>query len=238
MTYLAAQYVHFQVGSLVLCQSYRNPALLAKMTATLQFLTGGRYIAGIGAGWKQDEYAAYGYDFPPGRVRIEQLEEAVQILRTMWTRSPATFEGRHYSVHQAACEPLPHPPPPLLIGGGGEKLTLRLVAKYADWMNLTFADVATFAAKLDVLRQHCREVGRDASTITKSLWGYVSITEDGLPPRPDPRNRYFLQGTPDQLRAELGRFIDVGVQHFMLRFVDFPSPRGLDLFQEKVLERL
>jgi alkanesulfonate monooxygenase SsuD/methylene tetrahydromethanopterin reductase-like flavin-dependent oxidoreductase (luciferase family) len=238
LTYMAAHFPNMKVGSLVLCQSYRNPGLLAKMMATLQVLTAGRYIAGIGAGWKEDEYAAYGYDFPSGRVRVEQLEEVVQILRAMWASSPATFEGNHHSVRQAECEPLPHPSPPLLIGGGGEKHTLRVVAKYADWMNVTFADAAMYSRKLMALREHCDQVGRDYASITKSLWAYVHLTEEGAPPAPSAETRYILHGTPNQVRSELSRFADLGVEHFMLRFIDFPSPRGLDLFQAEVLPRL
>src|SRR5690349_20640993 len=109
LTYLAALYPRLKVGSLVLGQGYRNPALLAKMAANLQALSGGRLILGLGAGWKEDEYRAYGYTFPPVKTRMEQLEEAIQILRALWTTAPATFVGRHYSIHDAYC--VPHPSP-------------------------------------------------------------------------------------------------------------------------------
>src|SRR5947209_4471860 len=129
LTYLAAQYPDLRVGTLVLDQSYRNPALLAKMAANLQFLTGGRFILGLGAGWKEDEYHAYGYPFPDTRTRLEQLEEAAIIAKTMWSSRPATFVGKYYSIRDAYCEPPPHPPIPLLIGGGGEEKTLAIVAR-------------------------------------------------------------------------------------------------------------
>jgi alkanesulfonate monooxygenase SsuD/methylene tetrahydromethanopterin reductase-like flavin-dependent oxidoreductase (luciferase family) len=238
LTYLAALFPGYQVGSLVLSQSFRNPALIAKMMATLQVLTAGRLIAGIGAGWKRDEYLAYGYEFPPFHTRAEQLEEAVQILRLMWTRSPATFTGKHYSICAAACEPLPQPPPPLLIGGGGEEVTLRVVAKYADWMNITFADPATYSRKLEILKKHCADAGRDFGAITKSLWAYVSLTRDGVRPPPIRGNRYVIYGTPAAVRAVLQRFVDLGVQHFMLRFMDFPDVRGASLFLDEVLPYL
>lgn len=238
LSYLAALYPAYQIGTLVLCQSYRNPALLAKMTATLQTLTGGRFIAGIGAGWKEDEYRAYGYAFPGARQRVEQLEETVQILRRMWTRSPASFHGRHYRVDQAECEPLPSPPPPLLIGGGGERRTLRVVAQYADWMNLTFADPPTFAHKLEVLARHCREVGRPPDSIRRSLWAYVHLSEAGEPPAPIGGGRFVIAGTAQQVRAVFQAYLDLGVEHFMLRFQDFPRLDGMLRFCDEVLPAL
>lgn len=238
LSYLAALYPAYQFGTLVLCQSYRNPALLAKMSATLQTLTGGRYIAGIGAGWKEDEYRAYGYTFPGARQRVEQLEETVQILRRMWTRSPASFHGRHYRVDQAECEPLPSPPPPLLIGGGGEQRTLRVVAQYADWMNLTFADPPTFAHKLEVLTRHCREVGRPLDSIRRSLWAYVHLSEAGEPPAPIGGGRFVIAGTAQQVRAVFQAYLDLGVEHFMLRFQDFPRLDGMLRFCDEVLPAL
>jgi len=235
LTYIAAQNPDFKVGTLVLCQSFRNPGLLGKMMATLQILSGGRYIAGIGAGWKEDEYQAFGYEYPPAKIRLEQLEEAVQLFRVMWSHSPATFEGKHYSLCQADCEPLPQPPPPLLVGGKGEKFALRVVAKHADWMNITFVDVLTYAHKLEVLKQHCAEVGRDYNDIIKSLWAYVFVTKEGTQPIPDHDNRYQIFGTPGQVTDELARFIELGVQHFMLRFIDFPDTQGAELFLKDVL---
>ena len=235
LTYLAALYPQMQVGSVVLCQSYRNPALLAKMTATLQTLTGGRYIAGIGAGWKEDEYHAYGYEFPGARIRLEQLEEAVQILRLMWSRSPASFLGKHYRVVEADCEPLPNPPPPLLIGGGGEKRTLRIVAKYADWMNLAFADPPKCAHSFDVLRRHCQEVGRPSDEIKKSLWAYVHLSPTGEKPVGIAGDRYIISGTPRQVRDTFRAYLNLGVEHFMLRFQDFPRLDGLQRFCDEVL---
>ena len=116
LSYLAAEFPNFRVGNLVLCQSYRNPALVAKMAANLHFLTGGRYILGIGAGWKTDEYLAYGYSIPSPTERWEQLEEALVIIRSLWTSRPATFEGKHYQIRDAYCEPQPLPPIPILPG--------------------------------------------------------------------------------------------------------------------------
>jgi len=116
LTYMAARHPQLKFGHAVLCQSFRNPALLAKMGATLQFMSGGRFILGLGAGWHEEEYRAYGYDFPPDLVRVEQLEEALQIIRAMWTEEKATFEGKYYRVSQAHCEPRPDPVPTVMIG--------------------------------------------------------------------------------------------------------------------------
>src|SRR5918997_327022 len=168
IAYFAAAYPTLTFGASVLCQSYRNPGLLAKMVANLQLLTRGRFIFGIGAGWMEQEYRAYNYDFPPASVRLDQLEEAIQVVKQLWTQSPASYEGAHYRIDQAYAEPRPDPIPPLLIGGGGEKRTLRLVAQYADWWNIPGGTVANYAHKLDVLRQHCRAVGRDYDDIVKS----------------------------------------------------------------------
>src|SRR5215208_4592975 len=114
--YMAALHPQLKFGHIVVCQSFRNPALLAKMGATLQFLSGGRFILGIGAGGNEAEHRAYGYDFPPGGVRVAQLEETLQIIKALWTEAPATFAGQHYQIHNAHCEPKPDPIPPVMIG--------------------------------------------------------------------------------------------------------------------------
>ena len=118
LTYLAAQYPRLKVGMLVLSQSYRNPALLAKMVANVHALSGGRVLLGLGAGWKEDEYLAYGYPFPSIKTRIEQLEEAIDIIKAMWTVQPATVNGQHYHIKEAYCAPQPSPAIPILVGGG------------------------------------------------------------------------------------------------------------------------
>jgi len=241
IAYLAGAFPELMFGSIVLCQSYRNPALLAKMAATLQLLSGGRFIFGIGAGWKEDEYRAYGYDFPKTPVRIAQLGEVVQIVRRLWQESPASFQGEYYQIVNAYCEPRPQPPPPIMIGGGGERLTLRLVAQYADWWNLPGGSVENYAHKLDVLREHCRAVGRNYDEIVKT-WAFdgVAIAETEGEAQRLLSNSPFtgdnqLAGTPDQVAAGLRRFGDLGVTHFMLRFVDFPNTAGVELFAEKVI---
>jgi alkanesulfonate monooxygenase SsuD/methylene tetrahydromethanopterin reductase-like flavin-dependent oxidoreductase (luciferase family) len=122
LSYLAATYPSFRIGTVVLSQAYRNPALVAKMAANIQFLTGGRLVIGVGTGWKEDEYNAYGYPFPDRRTRVEQLEEAIIILRSMWTVESASFKGQYHHIDGAFCEPRPLIPIPLLIGGGGSAI--------------------------------------------------------------------------------------------------------------------
>ena len=168
ITYLMARYPRMRFGTIVLSQSYRSPAALAKMAAIAQWLSGGRFILGIGAGWKENEYRAYGYDYPANRERLDQLEEAVQIILKMWTEAAPTFQGKYYRIENAYCNPRPTPPPPLLIGGAGPRRTLRIVAKYANWCNLNNASLETCRASLDILRQHCQAVGRNYAEIVKT----------------------------------------------------------------------
>jgi alkanesulfonate monooxygenase SsuD/methylene tetrahydromethanopterin reductase-like flavin-dependent oxidoreductase (luciferase family) len=238
LTYMATKYPNMRFGTSVLCQSYRNPALLAKMSATLQFLTHVRLILGIGAGWKEDEFIAYNYKFAEPKIRLEELEDTIQILKTMWHHSPATYIGKHHKISNAQSRPFPNPPIPLLIGGGGEKTTLKMVAKYADWMNITHIAPEDYAHKLDILKQHCRDVGRNYDEITKSAWVYINLAPAGIAPENYGDDRFILTGDPDHIRAGLRRFMDVGAQHLMLRFVDFPRDTGLKVFLKEVYPKL
>jgi alkanesulfonate monooxygenase SsuD/methylene tetrahydromethanopterin reductase-like flavin-dependent oxidoreductase (luciferase family) len=237
MTHFAALYPKFRMGSIVLGQGYRNPALTAKMAATLQALTGGRFILGLGAGWKQDEYEAYGYDYPPASVRIDQLDEALQIVRTMFSKSPATFNGRYYRVEQAYCEPRPDPPIPLLVGGTGEQKTLRVVAKHADMWNGNFLTVESYAHKQAVLAEHCRAIGRDPNEIVLTYYGLVDLSDAQEAAGGSP-HMHFLNGDTQGVATELQGFIDLGVRHFILGFTDFPSRTGLERFTREVLPAL
>lgn len=236
--YLAAAFPTLQFGNIVLCQSYRNPALLAKMASTLQTLSGGRFILGIGAGWKEDEYRAYDYEFPKASVRIAQLDEAVQIIRALWIDAPATFQGKYYSVRDAYCEPKPEPHPPILIGGGGEKLTLRVVAKYADWWNMPGTPPDVYAHKLTVLQGHCQAVGRNFDDIVKTWDGGIAIAETEEDARQLADASPFgipIVGTPDTVADALRVYTDMNVEHFMLRFADFPNTAGIELFAREVI---
>jgi alkanesulfonate monooxygenase SsuD/methylene tetrahydromethanopterin reductase-like flavin-dependent oxidoreductase (luciferase family) len=222
LSYLAALYPQFHIGTLVLSQSYRNPALVAKMLANLQMLTGGRVILGIGAGWKEDEYRSYGYPFPPVKTRMEQLEEAVQVIRALWSTQPATFEGKHYVLRDAYCAPRPSPAIPILIGGGGEQRTLALVARYADWWNFNSVTVEEYARKVEILKQHCARVGRAFSEIKLTYLGTLSVSEDPARVQRNP-GKHYIAGNTAEVIQELERFQAVGVTHFMFRIPDLET---------------
>ena len=222
LSYLAAAYPQFNVGTLVLSQSYRNPALMAKMLANLHALTGGRVILGIGAGWKEDEYHSYGYPFPPLKTRMEQLEEAIQVIRAMWSTQPATFAGKHYSIRDAYCAPLSSPPITLMIWGGGEQLTLALVARYADQWNFNSVTVEEYARKVEILKHHCVRVGRDFSTIKLTYLGTLSVSEDPARIQRNP-NKHFIAGNAAEVTHEIERFRDIGVTQAMFRIPDLET---------------
>src|SRR5206468_2510592 len=137
--------------------------------ASLQTFSRGRLVLGYGAGWLEQEYHAYGYEFPSARVRIEQMVEGLQIMHALWTTAPATFHGRYYHVEAAYCEPRPHPLPIIMIGGDGEQRTLRAVAEHADWWNAVMRPLPVLRHKIEVLDQHCRDVGRDPGSVRKTL---------------------------------------------------------------------
>ena len=163
---LAARTRRVQLGTLVTGVTYRNPAILAKIITTLDVISRGRAVLGIGAAWYDVEHQGLGVDYPADRVRLDMLEEAVQVCRAMLTGDDVSFTGTHYRLDHARNLPRPVQPggPKIMIGGGGEKRTLRLVARYADMCNVT-GDVATLARKIDVLRRHCAEVGRDPAEV-------------------------------------------------------------------------
>ncbi len=237
LSYLAGKFDDMRFGHIVLGQSYRNPAYTAKMAANLQLLTMGKFILGIGAGWKEDEYRAYGYPYPSAGERIAQLDEAAQIIRLMWRESPATFEGKYYHIDGAECLSQPDPAIPLLIAGGGEKKTLRVVAKYADWWNHNTCTPGEFAHKQSVLAAHCRDVGRDPAEILHTHFAYVSLVDD--PSKTAKRDGiYVVGGTADMVTRELEEFVKLGVKHFQIRLLDFPRTDGIEAFLDKVVPRL
>ena len=237
LAWLAGRHSGLRYGTLVCGQAFRNPAYLAKLAVNLQLLTGGNFILGIGAGNNGAEHRAFGYPFPPAGERLDQTEEAIQVIRALWTESPATFRGRHYAVEGAYSSPLPDRPIPLLIGGGGERRTLRLVARYADWWCPDVGPVEAYARKRQVLADHCAAVGRDPAEIVHSQPAWISVEED--PARavrwPSP---YIVAGTSEEVTRELRAFRDAGVRHFQVRFLDYPSPAGFERFVARVLPAL
>ena len=244
ISYLSGKFRRLNFGNTVLCNSYRNPALLAKMGATLQTLTEGRFILGIGAGWKEDEYIAYSYDFPPPKVRIKQLEEGIQIIKALWNEGSATFKGKYYKIDEACCYPKPDPIPPIMIGGGGEKLTLKVVARHADWWNIPNVSPETYQQKLRVLEENCRKEGRNPSEIVKTLANMVAIAKTdkeswNLASRSQfiekGKEENYIIGDPDAITEKLTNYTKLGVEHFILRFVDFPNTDGAKLFAKEVI---
>jgi F420-dependent oxidoreductase-like protein len=167
---LALTTTRVRCGSLVYSIGYRHPAVLANAMATLDHLSGGRITLGLGAGWLNTEYDAYGIPFPPAPERLGQLDEGIQCVRALLTEDVANFAGNHYSLRDAKCEPKPvQTRLPIWIGGGGEKVTLRIAAQHADGWNVPFVDPAAYAHKVSVLHAHCERLGRDPSTMTKSV---------------------------------------------------------------------
>ncbi len=170
---LSSLTTRIRLGSMVLCSSFRNPALLAKMAATLDVISGGRLEFGIGAGVQKEEHIAYGIPFPEAKIRIKRLEEAVGIIKKMWTEEKASYKGKYYEITEAVCEPKPvqKPHPPITIGGGGENLTLKVTAQYADRYDFGYLpSLELYKHKLEVLENHCSAVGRDPREIERSCW--------------------------------------------------------------------
>ena len=246
LAYMAALHPQLKFGHTVLCQSFRNPALLAKMGATLQFLSGGRFILGIGAGWNEEEYRAYGYDFPPDRVRVEQLEEALQIIKAMWTQENATFEGKHYRVTEARCEPRPDPVPNILVGAFKPKM-LRLTAKYADWWDMSSPSITIYREKVEEFERACAEVGRDPSMVRRSWSGgcacaptqaEAEVFAGGLYSADDPLQDFGFLGAPSQVIEQMRPFIELGVDYFIVDCGGFPKLTTLELLVGEVLPAL
>ncbi|MGZ4138119.1 MAG: TIGR03560 family F420-dependent LLM class oxidoreductase, partial [Actinomycetota bacterium] len=176
---VAARTSRIFLGAMVTGVTYRNPAFLAKTVTTLDIVSAGRAILGIGAAWNESESRAYGYDWPPLAERFERLEDAIRICKAMFTQERSTYHGKRHSIEGAVNIPQPVQPggPKLMIGGGGERKTLRLVAQYADMWN-GFGDVATIRHKLEVLERHCADVGRDPSEIVKTRLGTLIVAPD------------------------------------------------------------
>jgi F420-dependent oxidoreductase-like protein len=228
---LARDTKRVRVGQMVTCNSYRNPALLAKMASTVDVLSHGRLNFGIGAGWYEHEYRAYGYDYPDAPERLRQLREAVQVILAMWTQEEAVFEGKYYQVRGAINQPkgVQQPHIPLLIAGGGEKVTLKLVAQYGDACNV-MGDIATLEHKFAILKQHCEAVGRDYNSIHRTA-GTLCIIGDtdeqakALIPEMwkvlgGSAINDSLVGTPDTIRKRIAAYEAAGVQELMLMFPD------------------
>lgn len=222
LTWLAARHPDVMLCHHVLGIGYRPPALLAKMAATLQVLSGNRLILGLGAGWREDEYRAYGYDFPSPAVRFAQLDEAITICRLMWTEDTPSFEGRHFRIDGAAAPPRPTVVPPICIGASGEQIGLPLVGRRADLWNTFIRSENSFRRKLDIVHRSAEAAGRDPSSIE------VTTTVERALPTTDEESA--------KLRDELEAIVALGVQHLVM---DFGHPQSTDpvmRFVEQVLQ--
>jgi F420-dependent oxidoreductase-like protein len=241
-----------RIGQMCTCVAYRPPAVLAKMAATIDVMSGGRLDVGIGAGWSSGEYRGYGYPFPPARERLDMLEEAVQVLHAMWTEDEAHFEGEHYRLDGAINRPraLQQPHPPLWIAGGGEKRTLRIVAEYGDFSNFG-DDVASFLHKSQVLADHCEAVGRRFEDIGRSvhLMSVVGTDRADLDRKLEVAARR-RNSTPDEFAAEhlattvdevvdvMGAFAEAGCCEMILYFYDVGVFDSVELFAQEVIPQL
>ena len=240
-----ARYPDKLAGHEVLCNSFRNPAHTAKMLATAQALSGGRAILGIGAGWNKEEYLAYGWPYPTTPIRIDQMCEAITLIRRLWTEPSVSHAGAHYQVIDAVSAPRPTRIPPVMIGGHGEKYLLRAVAQHADWWNYGFRDAALYRHKQNVLRAHCREVKRDYESIVQVVRVGILIaeTEHALErlktdPSVRPMADVRVAGTPAQVTEALQGMIRQGAHRLTVNFADAPRTDGTRLFAEQVLPEL
>jgi alkanesulfonate monooxygenase SsuD/methylene tetrahydromethanopterin reductase-like flavin-dependent oxidoreductase (luciferase family) len=211
------------------------------MGATLQELSGGRFILGIGAGWHEEEYRSYGYPYPSGGVRVAQMAEAIEVLRAMWTDSPATYHGTHYQVEEAYCEPMPNPPIPIVVGTNGPK-ALAVTARLADWWNWDGPWEEVYRKPYEILRQECEAIGRPFDEITLTAGLNVSMPDDLSTFEPTYEHSFYpgqtfhnLGPTPSDVIREIERLVDVGVAHFQVYFEDVPS---LDRFIGEVIPHL
>jgi F420-dependent oxidoreductase-like protein len=228
---LARDTSRIRIGQMVTCNGYRNPALLAKMASTVDVMSHGRAICGLGAGWYEHEWRAYGYGFPETRDRMRSFQEAVEIVVRMWTDGKATFHGKYHSIDGAINEPkgVQRPHIPLWLGGGGEKITLKLVAQWADACNVGGGDPDVVRQKLEVLCGHCEALGRDYNTIVRSTGLTVFLLEDGADPEKatalargnssyeDFRRGTFV-GTSPQVIERVQQLADAGADYIITSF--------------------
>ncbi len=227
---LAALVPRMRVGTIVLGNTYRHPAVVAKMAAQVDIISGGRLLLGLGAAWQQNEHEAYGIPFFTMRERLERLDEACTVLRSLWTQHRSNFNGRHYQLSDAPLDPKPvqKPHPELMIGGAGERVTLRIAARHADHWNV-WGGPKILAHKTAILEEHCAGIGRSAKTIARSVNMALLITDkkdevNRLAETISKRMRFdisdahdiCLAGTPDQIRAKIRELINAGATSLFL----------------------
>ena len=248
---LAGITTKIKLGTLVTGVIYRYPSVLAKVAATLDVLSKGRLFMGIGAGWNEQESLAYGISFPSNQERMLRLEEAIQVIRKMWTEEPyASFNGKYYQIHNAYCNPKPiqKPSPPILVGGSGERKTLKIVAKYADACNL-FGSPETVRKKLNILKEHCKSVGKDYDSILKTKLGAIIVDDNkemaknrvqesfrGIPE--EQIKEFVIYGTPEDISRQIEILEQVGIQYLIVDLDPCREHEALDTFANKVINKM
>ncbi len=254
MAALAATTERIRLGQMCTCNSYRNPAYMAKVASSVDVISGGRLEFAIGAGWYEEEYLAYGYEYPSDGIRLAQLDEAVQIILKMWTEEKATFKGKHYSVDGAINQPksLQTPHPPLWIAGGGEKKTLRMVAQYANYSNYA-GTLKEFVAKSRILDEHCAAIGRDPAEVGRTSHVFITVGADssdlakkseriakqiGRSTEKFLASAQTIAGTAAEVTEKLGAFKDAGCVHITGYFGDAVWGDSLELFARDVMPAL
>jgi F420-dependent oxidoreductase-like protein len=240
-----------KLGTLVTGVIYRYPSVLAKVAATLDILSKGRLFMGIGAAWNEQESTAYGISYPSNHERLVRLEEAIQIIRKMWTEEPsASFNGKYYQINNAYCNPKPiqKPSPPIMLGGSGERKTLKIVAKYADACNL-FGSAETIKRKLNILKEHCKSVGRDYNSILKTKLGAIVVDDNkemaktrvqqtfkGIPE--EQINEFVIYGTTEDVLRQIELLEEVGIQYLIVDLEPSRELEALDVFANKVIKKV
>ena len=243
---LAARTSTAALGLMVGGVTYRNPALMAKITTTLDVISGGRAVLGIGAAWNEEEHLAYGFEFPPLRERFERLEDALRIVRAMFTEQRATVEGTHHRVEGAYNNPKPlRGDIPILVGGSGERKTLRLVARYADACNV-FGDAEKVRHLMGVLDAHCADAGRDPAEITRTRLGTLIIDRDEqaagrkaepiLARIPEERRSMVIAGGPERVLEQFAELRDAGLDGMIVNMPDAHDTEMVALAGETLSE--
>jgi len=244
MSGLAARTEKIRIGSLVLCNSFRNPALLAKTLTAIDHISNGRLEVGVGAGWMDEEFKGYGYEFPNIGTRLRQLDEGLHIMKLLFTQKRASYTGRYHSIEEAYNSPKPvqQPHPPITIGGSGEKVMLRIVAKYADRWNCP-AGYRSFEQKFGALKEHCKAIGRDINTIniSEQLLVCLGNSEAEVEEKWKAAQRLKpfvftgIKGTPQQLIEHLRARVRQGITFFTVMFSDFGPPYTIETFVREVM---
>jgi F420-dependent oxidoreductase-like protein len=257
-TYTAMASSRIRFGPLVLSMTFRHPAILARMAAAVDQLSGGRFILGVGAGWNETEHEAYGIELPPVKQRMDNLEESIQVIKALFEDDTATYQGQIYNLKDAPMNPKPaQKPMPLLIGGGGEKRTLRMVAKYAtEWNVPIMGGLQVYKDKVKVLEQHCEEAKRDPSQIEHSVMtGYIAGANqaevdarvkqaiESAPPRFRSADTSrppmtALWGTPDRIVEQIKEIEDAGISRIMIQYRSPPARSDLEFLAGEILPKV